>query len=204
MKKVLKVIGVIALAAVVGAGGYIAGTRAQHSSIVSALPRAAIDRPTGTPEEEAARPDAKNGEDTPPPAMTAAKNIIEKNSQSGVQPDWTLVNKAPVTIGGNTATVFLYTSAEKDEDGNYIWDDSNSWVLEVESKNEYYTLLNKRVQLGSVNFLSGDNESGESVITVIVNTTTGLTVEKYTYNGNSFEGETVYNSGVLNVRGSSF
>ena len=101
--------------------------------------------------------------------------------------------------------VTLSTSAEKDTDGEFLWDDGNQWVLEVnDGKGNYYTLLNKYVQLGKVDVMAGADENGECVITAVISTGSGLVVEKYTYNGSAFEGQTVYNSGVLNVMGSTF
>lgn len=199
MKKFWKTIGVIAVAIVIFAGGYTLGQRVKDNNIISAIPHKTLQMNSPAPTE------------TPAPTMAAAipeqgqpeKNIIEKNSATAVQDGWTLVNKAPITLNGNAATLVLYTSAAKDSDGTYIFDDSNNWVLEVQTDGEYYTLLNKRVQFGSINFVAGDNENGDGVITAVTNTNTGITVDKYTYNGTAFEGQTVYNSGVLNITGST-
>ncbi|MBQ8300464.1 MAG: hypothetical protein IJX57_00630, partial [Clostridia bacterium] len=85
-----------------------------------------------------------------------------------------------------------------------IWDDRNQWVLEVGMSGGYYTLVNKYVQLGKVDVTVATDEKGECIIMAVTSTGTGLVVEKYTYNGTAFEGQTVYNSGVLNVWGSTF
>ena len=99
----------------------------------------------------------------------------------------------------------MYTSADKDANGEFVWDDGNQWVLEVMTdKDSYYTLLNKYVQLGKVDIIVGADENGECVITAVISTGSGIVVEKYTYNGTAFEGQTVYNSGVLNVWGTTF
>ena len=78
------------------------------------------------------------------------------------------------------------------------------WLLEVEKNGEYYALINKYIQLGKVDFSAGEDENGNVSITAVISTGTGVTVEKYTYNGTVFEGQTVYNSGSLNVTGSTF
>ena len=210
MKKVLKAAGVIVLAVVMAVGGYFVGQRAQISSISSALPRNVLDRPEETasvPQEgNAVAPSASETPVPAPPkdAIQTERNIIEKNSQTAANATPTVVTSADVMLGGETAQVKLYTSADKDADGSFIWDDGNQWVLEVEKDGGYYTLINKYVQLGKVSLMVGEDENGEGVITAVVTTGTGLSVEKYTYNGTAFEGQTAYNSGVLNIRSSTF
>lgn len=204
MKKVLKVIGVLALSCVMAAGGYIAGQKNQLSSITSALPRETVEN-TERPEKNEERK-----EETPPvkapEAVQTEKNIIEKNSSTAIQSSWTEVKKVMAVFPDNVkADVNLYTSADKDANGEFVWDDGNQWVLEVMTdKDSYYTLLNKYVQLGKVDIIVGADENGECVITAVISTGSGIVVEKYTYNGTAFEGQTVYNSGVLNVWGTSF
>ncbi len=209
MKKVLTIFAYAVLAFVLAAGGYFAGQRSRMSSISSALPRNTLERPAD--ESSVSPPPSRSNEAAPaeepmPPMETARteRNIIEKNSQTAVAPNHTEVSGAPITIDGSQAEVKLYTSAEKDENGEFLWDDGNQWVLEVQKDGEYYTLINKYVQLGKVSVMTAADDSGEGVITAVVSTGSGISVEKYTYNGTSFEGETVYNSGVLNVINSTF
>ena len=211
MKKVLKAAGVIVLAAVMAVGGYFVGQKAQISSISSALPRNTLTRPEET---ATAAPQINSAAEETAPAPTAAqppkdaiqteRNIIEKNSQTASAATPTVVTSADIMLGGEKTEVKLYTSADKDTDGSFIWDDGNQWVLEVKKDGGYYTLINKYVQLGKISLMAGEDENGEGVITAVVSTGTGLSVEKYTYNGTAFEGQTVYNSGVLNVKGSTF
>ncbi len=206
MKKILAVIGSAALALALASGGYIAGQRNQLSSITSALPRETIENTVKT--ENSTMPFK---EEMPPPVnaaevMQPERNIIEKNSSTAIQDGWTEVKSFnPVMLGDVKAQVRLCTSAEKDSDGEFLWDDGNQWVLEVMiDNNSFYTLLNKYVQLGKVDVMVGTDENGEYVITAVISTGSGLVAEKYTYNGTAFEGQTVYNSGVLNVWGSTF
>lgn len=208
MKKLLIAICSLVIAFALVCGGYIAGQKNQLSSITSALPRETIEN-TNSPENSV----IPHKDDNVPPAvapevMQPERNIIEQNSSSAIQSGWTEVKKmSPVVISKSDdikADVMLYTSAEKDTDGEFIWDDGNQWVLEVNTGNEYYTLINKYVQLGRVDVMVGADENGECVITAVTSTGSGLVVEKYTYNGTAFEGQAVYNSGALNVWGSTF
>ncbi len=204
MKKILAVISSAVLALVLVGGGYIAGQKNQLSSITSALPRETIENT----DEKHERPDDKKVLPPvgAPDVVQPERNIIEKNSATAIQEGWTEVkNINPIMPGDEKMEVTLSTSAEKDTDGEFLWDDGNQWVLEVnDGKGNYYTLLNKYVQLGKVDVMAGADENGECVITAVISTGSGLVVEKYTYNGSAFEGQTVYNSGVLNVIGSTF
>ena len=208
MKNVLKVIGALVLAAAIAAGGYVAGQRAQISSISSALPKNILDKPEESApvtENSISTESAAPQENIPPKdVVQIERNIIEKNSQTAAAEAKTVVSNVNINISGESADVKLYTSADKDADGSFVWNDGNQWVLEVEKDGAYYTLLNKYVQLGKVSLMVADDENGEGVITAVVSTSSGLSVEKYTYNGTAFEGQTVYNSGILNVRTSTF
>lgn len=201
MKKFLKAVGVLILAAAVASAGYIAGRKDQLSSITSAIPRETIEESQMPQEEKSdgAEPAAKA-----PEAVQTEKNIIEKTAETSIQPHWSEVENVSVSqADGSKADVKLYTSAEYN-DGEFVWDDRNQWVLEVAMDGGYYTLINKYVQLGQVNVTVATDEDGECVIIAVTTTGTGVVLEKYTYNGTSFEGQTVYNSGVLNVWGATF
>lgn len=203
MKKVLKIFGGIIIAAALTVAGYMAGTHNGMDSISSALPHVNINHGENVPPPPSPSAETENTEKPAEPPSNTEKNIIEKNSETAVQSGWTMVDKAPVSLDGNTYTMYMYTSAQKDSDGSYLWDDGNKWVIEVEKDGEYYTLLNKYVQCGTVNYVTGEDEKGECVITAVTGTNTCLTIEKYTYNGTAFEGQTVYNSGILNIKGST-
>lgn len=196
MKKVWKGIGAAVLAIAIFAGGYTLGQRVRENNIISALPHKTFDKP----QENASSPKPASGE-----ALKPEKNITEKNSETAVQNGWTEVAHADITLSdGDNAKIKLYTSAHKDENGEFMWDDGNTWLLEAESKGGYYALINKYIQLGKVDFTAGEDENGHASITAVISTGTGITVEKYTYNGTAFEGQTVYNSGILNVKESTF
>lgn len=203
MKKFLGVLGALILAAALVAGGYYAGTKIQTDSIVSALPKKTFENL----EDKEGKPPIRDNEpiSSEMPSLKSEVNIIEKNTATATQERWSVIHKASVTLSdGSEATVQLHTSAEKDSAGEYIWDDGNQWVLEVQKGNEYYTLINKYVQLGEINYIVGTDESDNAFITAVTTTGTGISVEKFTYNGTAFEGQTVYNSGVLNVYSSTF
>lgn len=203
MKKIIKAAAVFLALVLFAAGGYCAGRYMQTDSIVSALPKNTIEK-----QEENAppSPDMTPAGELPPSGDKQTEvNIIEKNSQTAIQNGWSEVHKSDIMLGeGQNAQVKLYTSATKDSDGTLVYDDGNQWVLEVENNGEYYTLVNKYVQLGKVNYIAGEDENGEEFITAFISTGAGISVERYTYNGTAFEGQTVYSSSGLNIRSSTF
>lgn len=201
MKRVWKGAGAAVIAVIIFAGGYTLGQQVRDNNIISALPHKTFDK---TVEEPSAPPSAVPFVSVPE-APRPEKNITEKNSATAVQNGWSETGNASLSLSdGQTASVKLYTSAQKDENGELMWDDGNTWLLEAEINGDYYPLINKYIQLGKVNFTAGEDENGNASITAVISTGTGVTVEKYTYNGSAFEGQTVYTSGILNVKGSTF
>jgi hypothetical protein len=201
MKKFVKAIGIIALACVCAAGGYEVGHKTDIGSVVSAVSGNVIE---STPSAEVTEPtaqesDASQAENA---AKKEQKQVIEKNTQTAAE-GLSEITSVPAQFGDTAADVKLYTSAQKDENGEFLWDDGNRWVLEVTADGSY-TLLDEYVQLGSVDIMVGDEENGGQTITAVISTNAGLRVKKFTYNGTAFESETVYNSGVLNVSGTTF
>lgn len=120
MKKVIKAVCCILAAVILVGGGYVAGQRAKQSSIVSALPKNILDMPKESNEpSESAEPK----EDV---------RIINKSNESAVDSTWSTVKSSSNTTDNGALT--LYTSAQKDGD-EFIWDDSQKWVLEVSDGN---------------------------------------------------------------------
>ncbi len=196
MKKILKAVGMIVLAIVLVAFGYKAGQKNQLSSITSALPRETIEEvaPTAAPMPSKA-----------PEAVQPERNIIEKNSETAIQEDLSEVQTVGVTMSDSSeAEVKVYTSAQNEDNGEFMWEDRNQWIIEVKTNGGYYTLVNKFVQHGKVNVTVATDEKGECVIMAVTSSGSGFSVEKYTFNGTAFEGQSIYNSGVLNVLGSTF
>ena len=92
----------------------------------------------------------------------------------------------------------LYTSAQKDGD-EFIWDDSQKWVLEVSDGNGgYYTLFDQNVSNGSVYYDVAETDNGTKNINVYVFTGAGTTIKQYTHTETGFSEKSVYESGVVN------
>lgn len=178
MKKVIKAICCILAAVILVGGGYVAGQRAKQSSIVSALPKNILDMPKESNEpSESAEPESKPSEDVPEPKEDV--RIINKSNESAVDSTWSTVESSSNTTDNGALT--LYTSAQKDGD-EFIWDDSQKWVLEVSDGNGgYYTLFDQNVSNGSVYYDVAENDNGTKNINVYVFTGAGTTIKQYTH-----------------------
>lgn len=178
MKKVIKAICCILAAVILVGGGYVAGQRAKQSSIVSALPKNILDMPNESNEpSESAEPESKPSEDVPEPKEDV--RIINKSNESAVDSTWSTVKSSSNTTDNGALT--LYTSAQKDGD-EFIWDDSQKWVLEVSDGNGgYYTLFDQNVSNGSVYYDVAETDNGTKNINVYVFTGAGTTIKQYTH-----------------------
>lgn len=91
----------------------------------------------------------------------------------------------------------LYTVAGRNEKGEMMWDDGQSWLLIVWDGEKAYQLLSEYVQLGSVYFTVSNNSVVEvSNINVIVQTGSSFSLKTYAFNKDrgGFAGGAVYNS----------
>ncbi len=97
---------------------------------------------------------------------------------------------------GNDETIVLSTAAERDEKGNFLWNDGQNWALYVtDNFNDAYMLYDGYVQAGNVYFDVADyymSDVAKPVITVTVSTGAGLNIKNYTFsNDNNGYKETV-------------
>ena len=143
---------------------------------------------------ESAEPESKPSEDVPEPKEDV--RIINKSNESAVDSTWSTVKSSSNTTDNGALT--LYTSAQKDGD-EFIWDDSQKWVLEVSDGNGgYYTLFDQNVSNGSVYYDVAENDNGTKNINVYVFTGAGTTIKQYTHTETGFSEKSVYESGAVN------
>ncbi len=99
-----------------------------------------------------------------------------------------------VTNDGNEDTITLYTSAQRDMTGEMMWDDTQEWVLQVETDNGVYDLFNERIH-GRAYFDVSDyyNEgTGQKVISLYIAGRTFNEIREYFFDDGKFIEETVY------------
>ncbi len=193
MKKFLKIIAALVLAAVLVTGGYIAGQKVQMSSIVSAMPKLSLEKPN-----ESAKPENSEMTQAPEqPAQNAEQDerMITK-TESAVDSTWSVVQSTSNTTDNEVLT--LYTSAQKDGD-EFIWDDSQKWVVEISDGNGgYYTLYDQLVSNGNVYYDVVEKDNGDKIINVYTMAGSGTTIMRYTRTDNGFAEKMAYNSGAEN------
>lgn len=90
-----------------------------------------------------------------------------------------------VDADGTDERIILATSAERDEKGEFLWNDGQKWALYVQDGAEdTYVLFNKYVQAGSVYFDVADyylKDGAVPKILVTVSTGAGLSLKNYTF-----------------------
>jgi hypothetical protein len=79
---------------------------------------------------------------------------------------------------GNNEIISLYTTAEKDANGEIIWDDGQNWKLLVEGGDKDYILFDDYVQLGSIKFYAYTSHDS-FYITTIQTGTANLKLTEY-------------------------
>ena len=98
-------------------------------------------------------PESKENSD--PAEKNAETKLIQENSTDPRQnSSWTKIEEINVDLDGDSKEdlLGLYTAAERDNEGNLMWDDGQNWLLLVQSGDNFYPLLSEYVQLGNVFF----------------------------------------------------
>lgn len=130
---------------------------------------------------------------------TETKLIRETTNDPRLNTSWTKIKEFNVDLDRDSKedNIGLYTTAERDKQGNLMWDDGQKWLLLVQSGDKFYSLLSEYVQLGSVYFtVSKYSEDTVMKVTVIVPTGTNLKMLSYSFDKNQqgFIEEPIYNS----------
>lgn len=119
----------------------------------------------------------------------------------------TVLNSFEVDLDGDGVNekIELYTSAERDDDGEMMWDDGQLFLLMVSKGDAIYPLLNEYVQLGQVHFNVWYDVENRPVINTMILTGAGFSMYNYTYDKEEggFVMNEVYNSDGINLMFSS-
>jgi len=110
--------------------------------------------------------------------------------------DYTILDSYDYDIDGDgeEETIALYTTAQRDSNGEIMWDDGQVWLLAVHDSDKDYELYNNYLQLGSLQFYVFTSADSFH-ITTVENTTAGLKLVDYIFNkeDNSFTPKIHYN-----------
>lgn len=153
----------------------------------------------------------------PTPSPAPSSKIITASEDSKIGEGWSKVGSYGYDIDsdGTEENISLCTSAKKNKNGEFMWDDSQQWVLEVTDGIETFTLFDEYLPLGNIYFEVADyyDEEGNEIpcIMLVESSSTNFTVIRYTFNSeeNTFAENIVFNSdnessGGINQRYSSF
>lgn len=119
------------------------------------------------------------------------KNLDPDNKPEGIEitpvdklsvEDLTMLDEYEFDFKGNNimGNINTYTNAQKDENGEIMWDDGQRWVIVVHSEDKDYVLFDDYVQLGSINsyvYTIDDN----FYIATLSTGTANLTLKSYFY-----------------------
>lgn len=106
---------------------------------------------------------------------------------------------------GNEEKFAMYSAAQRDLNGEIVWDDGQDWLFVVHDSDKDYVLVDEYVQLGSTNFNIYTIEE-EFYIATYSGRTASLTLNIYHFNkeNDTFEMTTPFNTkGNVNMMKSS-
>lgn len=104
---------------------------------------------------------------------------------------------------GNDDSVVLMTSAEAD-DGELLWDDTNTWCIYAEINGQLYEFYDKKLSTGKVSYSVFENKNGKPVVTVIEETSASYRITEYIYEKDGFTMSAVFSEEDINLIDSSF
>lgn len=146
-------------------------------------------------------PDAGEEIDTQKVVVTAQKtpeNIKNLTTISSYEGD--------LDGDGTGETITLSTSAERKNNGEFIWNDGQNWALFVNDSEETFVLLDDFIQAGNVYFEVSEyymEDGKEPKISVIVSTGAGFSLKNYTFSAeeSGYVEESIFDTKTLTKAG---
>jgi hypothetical protein len=142
-----------------------------------------------------------------PPAQTAAadapqKKTIKISADSAKYDAMNVVEDCIYDITGTgEETIALLTDAEKDENGEFLWDDSQDWALVVKSSGGIYPLYDAHSHGKlSMNVSESYQEDGSTVpvIRLSISASAVFEIREYRWEDGEFTEKTAYSTGAIN------
>lgn len=141
--------------------------------------------PKQKPVEPNTPDDTVNGviEDEEPkkePSEEETNSVIIESTDKVSTEGLSLLDSYEFDVDGNgdEEIISLYTTAEKDENGEVIWDDGQNWKLLVEGADKDYILFDDYVQLGNIKFYAYTSDD-DFYLTTIQTGTANLKLTEY-------------------------
>lgn len=124
------------------------------------------------------------------------KSIVLKNMEQGIEDETTEIkpqDKVDLSnltlldqyiydfnLDGFDEKISMYTAAQRDENGNIMWDDGQRWLFVVEGKDEDYVLFDDYVQLANINYHVYTEDDEFNIVSSYVGGA-NLTLSNYKY-----------------------
>ncbi len=124
---------------------------------------------------------------------------------SDVQSGYTVLatSEYDMTGSGTADKVVLATSAANIE-GEIMWDDTQKWVLEIETDDgRIHSLFDSNISNGSLYYQVIEDGGELPVIQIYTFDGSSVKIERYSYNGNTFDKMLIHSETGLNVMRSS-
>ena len=148
---------------------------------------------------------------TPAPVQTAEADKKTKDMKVISSPKdvgtWEPMGKytQDVTGDGEDDIITLYTSAQRDARGEMMWDDTQEWVLRVETAEGVYDLYDERIHGYVYMSVSDvyDKDEDKKLISLYIDGNSFREVRDYMYSENKFTETVAYSTDDLSSEGIS-
>lgn len=113
-----------------------------------------------------------------PPVSSAQPSAVRTEIAPSQPEDYaTILAETSTKIGDDFADITLSTDAERGADGYMMWDDSQSWALNIKGEKSY-SLFNSRI--GGKAYFDVTRAGKDVVITLYVTSAVGTEVTRFT------------------------
>lgn len=111
-----------------------------------------------------------------------------------------------VDSDGEDERIVLATGAERDKNGEFLWNDGQNWALYIEDTTGIYVLLDKYIQAGAAYFEVADYYMSDGTVpkvSVTVTSGAGFSLTAYTFSEekSGFVEERIYDTGSVTEAG---
>lgn len=109
--------------------------------------------------------------------------VVIKESEKVDTTGLSLLDSYSLNIFGDQEdeTISMYTDAEKDNEGNIMWDDGQTWKLIVHGEDKDFVLFDDYLQLASIDFFIYTLDE-DFYLSTVNSGTANLTVKEYKFN----------------------
>ncbi|MDO4618301.1 MAG: hypothetical protein Q4B31_02120 [Clostridia bacterium] len=117
----------------------------------------------------------------PSPSNGESQNIaaISSTTDNPIGGSWTVLGEVGLLFGDDYYDIYLATEAERDENGEMMWDDSQKWALVAVGEKNNYVLFDEDIH-GQA-YMEVDVIDDIPTITLIRTSSLGLSVTRYHY-----------------------